>query len=63
MEVRGQTLPELYDWVARTRYFASVWQSAGQAEATSPAAWGELLVSELVASGAARRVGERIEPA
>jgi glyoxylase-like metal-dependent hydrolase (beta-lactamase superfamily II) len=63
MEVRGQTLPELFDWVARTRYFASVWQTAGQAESKSPAAWGELLVSELLASGAARRVGERIEPA
>ncbi|WOB07729.1 MBL fold metallo-hydrolase [Piscinibacter gummiphilus] len=63
MEVRGQTLPELVEWVERTRYFASVWQSSGQAESRSPAAWGELLASELVASGAARRVGERIEPA
>lgn len=63
MEVQGETLAELVDWVERTRYFSSVWQRAGHAEARTPAAWGEMLALELVASGAARQVGERIVPA
>jgi glyoxylase-like metal-dependent hydrolase (beta-lactamase superfamily II) len=63
MEVQGETVAELLDWVGRTRYFASVWQGAGRAEAASPAIWSETLVQELVASGAARRVADRIEPA
>ncbi len=63
MEVQGETLAELTEWVNRTRYFGSVWENAGRAEADSPAAWGEALALELVASGAARRVGDRIEPA
>ena len=62
MEVQGETLAELNGWVGRTRYFRSVWEGAGRREAASPAAWGEALALELVASGAARRVGERIVP-
>lgn len=62
MEVRGETLAELKAWVGRTRYFESVWEGAGCLEA-SAAAWSEALAMELVASGAARRMGERIEPA
>jgi glyoxylase-like metal-dependent hydrolase (beta-lactamase superfamily II) len=63
MEAQGETLAELSRWVGRTRYFSTVWERAGQGEAASPAAWGEALALELVASGAARRVGDRIEPA
>lgn len=63
MEVQGETLAELVGWVERTRYFSSVWQRAGHAEARTPAAWGEMLALELVGSGAARQVGERIVPA
>ncbi|MBL0729861.1 MBL fold metallo-hydrolase [Piscinibacter sp. HJYY11] len=60
MEVQGETLAQLREWVARTRYFASVWTRAGQGEAPSPADWGEALARELVASGAARWDGERL---
>jgi len=37
-----------------------VWAQAGQAEAETPRAWSELLAGELVASGAARRVGDTL---
>jgi glyoxylase-like metal-dependent hydrolase (beta-lactamase superfamily II) len=63
MEVQGETLAELAGWVGRTRYFGRVWARAGRGEAASPAGWGEALALELVAGGAARRVGDRIEPA
>lgn len=63
MEVGGETLAALRDWVARTRYFANVWEGAGRDQAATPADWGEALALELAASGAARLVGDRIEPA
>ncbi len=60
MEVQGETPAELRAWVRTTRYFATVWARAGQHEAKSPEAWGELLARELVGSGAARWDGERL---
>lgn len=63
MEVQGETLAALRAWVGRTRYFTSVWQRAGQGEAASAEDWGERLALELVASGAARRVDDRVVPA
>ena len=61
--VQGETLAQLREWVGQARYLAGVWERAGRAEAASPEAWGEALARELVASGAARQVGERITPA
>lgn len=60
MEVQGETLAQLREWVARTRLFSIVWQRVGQAEAATPGEWGEALSRELVASGAARLAGDRI---
>lgn len=62
MEVAGETLAQLREWASGTRYLGRVWQAAGQAESTSPAEWAERLASELVRSGAMRRVRDRIEP-
>lgn len=60
MEVQGETLAQLREWIASTSLFATVWRRVGQAEAATPAEWGEALLRELVASGAARREGERV---
>jgi len=57
MEVREQPLAALCDWAANTPLFGSVWSAHGRAEADSAGEWAELLVSELVASGALRQLG------
>jgi glyoxylase-like metal-dependent hydrolase (beta-lactamase superfamily II) len=60
MEVQNATVPQVIAWAARTRLFQSVWSRVGQAEAPTPAQWGEALLGELVASGAARREGDQV---
>jgi len=60
MERQSQTLDGLRAWAAHTSLFNTVWAQAGQAEAETPRAWSELLAGELVASGAARRVGDTL---
>ena len=63
MEVQGETLAQLREWVDRTELFATVWGRVGRAECDTPVEWGEALAAELVASGAARRVGDRVSAA
>jgi len=60
MEVQGETLAQLREWVDRTELFATVWGRVGRGECDTPGEWGEALAAELVASGAARRVGDRV---
>jgi glyoxylase-like metal-dependent hydrolase (beta-lactamase superfamily II) len=60
MEVQGETLAQLRTWVASTALFTTVWQRVGHAEARTPADWAEALAGELVASGALRRVHDRL---
>ncbi len=60
MEVQGETLAQLREWIARTSLFVTVWARVGRAESETPPEWGELLLGELVASGAARLAGDRV---
>ncbi|MBC7954448.1 MAG: MBL fold metallo-hydrolase [Cytophagales bacterium] len=60
MEVQGETLAQLREWAARTQLFDSVWRGLGGAGFDSAGAWAQALADELVGSGAARRVGDRI---
>ncbi|MEO8154954.1 MAG: MBL fold metallo-hydrolase [Rhizobacter sp.] len=61
MEVGGETPAQLLAWVTRTSLFATVWADAGRSETSSPEAWAEVLLAELVQSGAARHSGGRIQ--
>jgi len=63
MEVQGESLAQLSEWVARTRLFTGVWDRVGRDEAATPGSWGEMLARELVAAGAARAEGDHIIPA
>jgi glyoxylase-like metal-dependent hydrolase (beta-lactamase superfamily II) len=63
MEVQGETISQLRDWVGGTRYFAGVWQRTGRHEAGTPEDWGEALAREMVAGGALQLHGDRLLPA
>jgi len=52
MELRRQPDAALAAWAEATPLFATIWQSTGRSEATSPAGWCRVLVDELCASGA-----------
>lgn len=63
MEVREQDEAALMRWALATPLFTGVWERHGRAAAGSAEAWCAMLVNELVAAGALRRVGNGIADA
>lgn len=59
LEERQQALPALLAWWSATPLAQRVWQRLGS-PAGSVGAWGEVLVDELVASGALARQGDSV---
>jgi glyoxylase-like metal-dependent hydrolase (beta-lactamase superfamily II) len=60
LEEHNTTLAHLREWAERTPLFLGVWSQAGSSESETPGDWSDLLVGELVAGGAARRVGDEV---
>lgn len=60
LEEHSTTLAHLREWAERTPLFLGVWGQAGSSESETPGDWSDLLVGELVAGGAARRVGDEV---
>ena len=60
MEVREQPLDALLQWAECTPLFTTVWQAHGRSEAPLARDWAQLLVNELVTSGALRCEGARV---
>lgn len=59
MEEREQALPALHDWLRDTPLMQSIWAGLGRPEGRF-AAWGELLLHDLLAGGVLARRGDII---